>query len=62
MYVDALSRDAVIQNLEDAGCPAEFIRKYLEVSDAGAAPLYGCACWRDSERSCWASSMPSSGS
>ena len=29
-----MDRDAVIQNLEDAGCSKEFIQQYLETSKA----------------------------
>ena len=42
-----LSQEAVIQNLEDAGCSAEFIRRFLEASGkGGSAPL----CLLDSQR------------
>lgn len=39
MYCDPLSKEAVIQNLEDAGCSAEFIQKYLEISDSGGTSV-----------------------
>ena len=34
---DPRNTEDVIQNLEDAGCSAEFIRKYLEISDRGGS-------------------------
>ena len=32
-------RGILLQNLEDAGCSAEFIQKYLEISDSGGTSV-----------------------
>ena len=39
MRCDVLRKEAVIQNLEDAFCSAEFIQKYLEISDSGGTSV-----------------------
>ena len=39
MHCDPLSKETVIQNLEDAGCSAEFIQKYLEISASGGTSV-----------------------